>query len=177
MIRCPKLLLEPCLLTFSCQDFASSTCRPRFGFLFLFCFGLFVWVFFVGGGGGVCCFCLFVCFVLFVGFFFCANPLPLPVTSVRIINPMIEDTLRMKYFGLPVYVTWLIRRNVNDRESSLSTLLTVSVLLYHPGRRGEKEFSVCGKFEGLGGWDVVGLRCFFHTLDPGLPWSSPCLVP
>ena len=42
---------------------------------------------------------------------------------------------------------------------------------------GEKELSVCGKFEGLGGWDVVGLQCFFHTLDPGLPWSSPCLVP
>ena len=42
---------------------------------------------------------------------------------------------------------------------------------------GEKEFSVCSKFEGLGGWVVVGLQCFFHTLDPGLPWSSPCLVP
>ena len=32
-------------------------------------------------------------FSLFFFFFFCANP---PVNSVRIINPMIEDTLRMK---------------------------------------------------------------------------------
>ena len=29
MTRCPKLLLEPRLLTFSRQEFASSTCRPR----------------------------------------------------------------------------------------------------------------------------------------------------
>ena len=40
-----------------------------------------------------------------------------------------------------------------------------------------KELSVCGKSKGLGGWDVVGPQCFFRTLDPGLPWSSPCLVP
>ena len=56
---------------------------------------------------------------------------------------------------------------------------TLSVLLYHPGRRGEKELSVCGKFEGLGGWDVVGLQLFFHILSPvflGLPLASDSLI-
>ena len=55
----------------------------------------------------------------------------------------------------------------------LAYVLTLSILLYHRGRRGEKELSVCDKFEGLGGWDVVGLQCFFHTLDPIPPrWPS-----
>ena len=41
---------------------------------------------------------------------------------------------------------------------------TLSVLLCHSGRRGEKELSVCGKFEGLGGWDVVDLQCLTASL-------------
>ena len=53
---------------------------------------------------------------------------------------------------------------------------TFSVLLYHLGRRGEKELTVSGKLGGLVDWDVVGLQGFFHALDPGLPWSSSCLV-
>ena len=57
----------------------------------LFVVVLFV-VFFLGGGGEGCrTIALYAVFFFF--FFFCANP---PVNSVRTINPMIEDTLRMK---------------------------------------------------------------------------------
>ena len=48
-------------------------------------------------------------------------------------------------------------------------LLTLSILLYHLGRRGEKELSVSGKLDSLAGWNVVGLQGIFHTLYPGLP--------
>ena len=48
--------------------------------------------------------------------------------------------------------------------------------MYHLGRRGKKEPTVSGKLEGLVDWNVVGLQGFFHTLDPGLPWSCSRLV-
>ena len=48
------------------------------------------------------------------------------------------------------------------------TYFTLSVIFYHPGRRRETELSVCGKFEGLGGWDVVGLQWFCYKTQIGL---------
>ena len=85
MTRCLKPLLEPRLLTFSRQEFASSTCRPRF----------------------------------FV-FFFLRKP---PVTSVRIINPMIEDTQRMKMMKkeLHTFLTAVTVRIMRMRELTTHT--------------------------------------------------------